>query len=85
MFCKLDSQEHTKIFEKDYSSCDDLQILFAMMCDRTFRFDTIEQEFLRNELTDFLCLSSWVFLRSCSCDLQYSKPVFSSKDHKLAP
>ena len=35
MFCKVDSQEHTKISEKVYSSCDDLQILLAMMCDRT--------------------------------------------------
>ena len=42
---------------------------------------TLKQEFLRYELTDFLFLSSRVFLRSCSCDLQYSP----SKNHKLPP
>ena len=35
MFSKVDFQAHTKISENVYSSCDDLQILFAMMCDRT--------------------------------------------------
>ena len=52
-----------------------------LVCDRK----CFEQEFLRYELTDFLFLSSQVFLRSCSFDLRYWKQCFPSKNHKLPP
>ena len=64
--------------ENVYSSCDDLQILFAIA--HVSPGHNLEQEFLLYELTNFLFLSSRVFLRSCSFDLQYWKPVFSLQE-----
>ena len=66
------------------ANCERLQLMwwFAdLACDdvrsHMFRWHNLEQEFLSYELTGFLCLSSRVFLRSCSFDLQYWKSVFS--------
>ena len=64
VLCKVDSQEHTKISKNVYSSRDDLHedLVYERTCFTLTQ--NLEQEFLCYEITDFLFLSSQVFLRS---------------------
>lgn len=83
VFCRVDSQEHAKNFWER------LQLTWSfadLVYDGTSFALTqnLEQEFLRYEITDFLFLSSRVFLRSCSFDLQDWKPVFSRQEPQIA-
>ena len=60
----------------------DLQILFPIA--HVSPWHNLEQAFLRYEPTDFLFLSSRVFLRSCSFDLQSWKYVLSFQEPHTA-
>ena len=77
---KVKSSGHSETPKKVYKGTVDLvydRICFAFL-------QNLKQEFLHYEITDFLFLSSRVFLRSCSFDLQYWKPVFSFQEPQIA-